>query len=160
MGSRGPLPNPSSSESKRRRNTMYRKPGASKAEPPAVEPPDFIRGNAPALHFWQQHAPALMRAGRLKPEMASTFGLLCEMAGEVRQLSEAVAAEGLTVEGPRGPRANPKVRLLAAARRDLLAASRGFGLDSLSDARLPAEPPAEKEDAESRLLRQFMVGAR
>lgn len=158
MGSRGPLPRPGSSESKRRRNTMYRKPGASKPEAPAVEPPDFIRGNARALDFWQRHAPALSRAGRLKPEQAATFGLVCEMAGEVRLLSEAVAAEGLTIEGPRGPRPNPKVRMLGTARRDLLSAARGFGLDSLSDARLPVEPPAEEDDEESRLLRQFMVG--
>lgn len=152
MGSRGPLPRPGSSESKRRRNSMYRKPGASKADPEAVAPPDFIRGNAPALDFWQRHAPALARAGRLKPELAAVFGIVCEMAGEVRQLSEAVAAEGLTIEGPRGPRPNPKVRMLGTARRDLLSAARGFGLDSLSDARLPAEPPADKPDAEDRLL--------
>lgn len=160
MGSRGPLPQPGSSESKRRRNTMYRKPGASKPEAPAVEPPDFIRANAPALGFWQRHAPALARAGRLKPEQAAVFGIVCEMAGEVRQLSEAVAAEGPTIDGPRGPRANPKVRMLASARRDLLAAARGFGLDSLSDARLPAEPPPEEDDAEARLLRKFMTWGR
>jgi P27 family predicted phage terminase small subunit len=157
MGSRGPLPNPSSSESMRGRNTMYRKPGASTAEPLEVEPPDFLRGNARALDFWQQHAPALIRAGRLKPEMAHMLGLVCEQAAEVRQLSEAVAAEGLTLEGPRGPRANPKVRMLASARRDLLSAARGWGLDAGSDARLPAEP-LEDEDDPSRVLREFMGG--
>jgi P27 family predicted phage terminase small subunit len=140
----------------RGRNTRYRKPGASPGDPAAVEPPDFIRGNARALDFWQRHAPTLSRAGRLKPEQAATFGLVCEMAGEVRQLSEAVAAEGLTIEGPRGPRANPKVRMLGTARRDLLAAARGFGLDAMSDARLPVEPPETDELSE---LDRFIAGA-
>lgn len=158
MGSRGPLPQPGSSESLRGRNTLYRKPGASPCDPVAVEPPDFLRGNARALDFWQRHAPTLSRAGRLKPEQAAIFAILCEMAGEVRQLSEAIAAEGLTIEGPRGPRANPKVRMLGTARRDLLAAARGFGLDSLSDARLPAELPPNEDGEEGRLLREFCRG--
>lgn len=156
MGSRGPLPKPGSSESIRRRNTLYRKPGASQAKQPRVAPPDFIRGNAPALHFWQKHAPALIRAGRLKPEMAHMLGIFCEQAAEVRMLSDAVAAEGLLIETPRGPRANPKIRLLRDARRDLLAAARGWGLDAGSDARLPAEPPDDEVDENERILRQFI----
>lgn len=147
MGSRGPRPDPHSSESRRGRNTLHRKPPGSgkqtgspgKASP--VEPPDFIAGNPPALAFWHKHAPALIAAKRLQPLQADCFGIICEQSAEVRVLSEAVAVEGLLIETARGPRANPKVRLLRDARRDLLAAARGFGLDAASDARLPAEPP-------------------
>lgn len=141
MGTRGPIPNPNSSESKRRRNTMYRKAPAEAATSSQVEPPAFIKSNPAAMDFWGKHAPALIAAKRLQLLQADCFAIVCEQAAEVRQLSEAVAAEGLLIETPRGPRANPKVRLLRDARRDLLAAARGFGLDAASDARLPAEPP-------------------
>jgi phage terminase small subunit len=140
MGSRGPVPNPNSSESKRGRNTLHRKQGGSPGSPP-VEPPDFILANPPAMAFWQKHAPALIAAKRLQPLQADCFAIICEQAAEVRVLSEAVAAEGLLIDTARGPRPNPKMRLLRDARRDLLAAARGFGLDAASDARLPVEPP-------------------
>lgn len=145
MGTRGPIPSPYSSESKRGRNTMYRKASGSGDKPQPVEPPAFVRSKPAALAFWKQHAPALVSARRLQPLQAETFGILCEMAADVRALSEAVASEGLLVETARGPRANPKIALLRDARRDLLAAARGFGLDAASDARLPADRPAEKE---------------
>ncbi len=141
MGSRGPVPNPNSSESKRGRNTLHRKQTGSPGKASPVEPPDFIAANPPALAFWQKHAPALIAAKRLQPLQAECFGIICEQAAEVRILSAAVATEGLLIDGARGPRPNPKVRLLRDARRDLLAAARGFGLDAASDARLPAEPP-------------------
>ena len=148
MGSRGPIPNPNSSESKRGRNTLYRKQKASPGKAQRVEPPAFVARKPSALAFWKKHAPALIAAKRLQPLQADTFGILCEMAGDVRLLSESVDAEGLLIETPRGPRANPKVGLLRDARRDLLAAARGFGLDAASDARLPAEPPPEPEESE------------
>jgi len=159
MGSRGPLPRPGSSESKRRRNTLYRKPGASPAKASAIAPPDFVKGDAVALRFWNEHALPLAQAGRLKPEQSHTFGLVCEMASECRRLTAAVSAEGHTIEGTKGPRANPKVRLLRDARRDLLAAARGFGLDSLSDARLPVEPVDDDDSADAKLLREMIYGA-
>jgi len=127
---------------------MYRPPAAKGAKPPRVEPPGFVQANPAALDFWHKHAPALVAARRLQPLQADCFGVVCEMAADVRLLSEAVAAEGLLIATDRGPRANPKVALLRDARRDLLAAARGFGLDAASDARLPAEPPPPSpEDA-------------
>ena len=141
MGSRGPIPNPNSSESKRGRNTLHRKQTGSTGKVAAVEPPDYILANPPAMAFWQKHAPALIAAKRLQPLQADCFAIVCEQAAEVRVLSEAVSAEGLLIDTARGPRPNPKVRLLRDARRDLLAAARGFGLDAASDARLPSEPP-------------------
>lgn len=147
MGSRGPVPNPHSSESRRGRNTMYRRPAGSAAKQKPVEPPDFVKEKPAALAFWSQHAPALAAAKRLQPLQAETFGVLCEMFADLRLLTAAVASEGLLIETARGPRPNPKVGLLRDARRDLLAAARGFGLDAISDARLPAEPPEPEPNA-------------
>ena len=143
MGSRGPIPDPNSSESKRGRNTLRRRPATADAEP-GVTIPAFIKGNPLAVEFWNRHAPALVEARRLTPLQADTLAVVCEQFAEVRALTEMVAAEGLTIDTPRGSRANPKVRLLRDARRDLLASARGFGLDAASDARLPAEPPPQQ----------------
>lgn len=140
MGSRGPLPDPTSSESKRGRNTLRRSP-AKGAEPGGVTIPAFIAANATAREFWDRHAPALVANRRLSGLQADTFAVVCEQFAEVRQLTEAVQAEGLTIDTPRGRQANPALRALRDARRDLLAAARGFGLDAASDCRLPTEPP-------------------
>lgn len=144
MGSRGPIPRPDSHDSKRGRNTRYRQPAADKGD--TVTPPGYLAKNKVALAFWKQHAPDLIAAKRLQPLHAELFGTVCEMAADVRRLTLAVAAEGDLIEGRRGPMANPKVRLLRDARRDLLAAARGFGLDAASDARLPVEPPGENPE--------------
>ena len=156
MGSRGPLPRPGSSESLRGRNTLHKRTSSPGEEPQSVEPPGFVTSNPRALAYWQEVAPALLASKRLKPEQAHILGVVCEMAGEVRLLSEAVAAEGLLIEGPRGPRPNPRVRLLRDARRDLLAAARGFGLDTVSDARLPADR-TEPYDPDAELLAKYTV---
>jgi len=105
-----------------------------------------VKRQPAALAFWKKHAPGLIASRRLQPLQADCFGVVCEMASDVRLLSEAVAAEGLLIDSPRGPRANPKIALLRGARHDLLAAARGFGLDAASDARLPAEPPQQEPD--------------
>jgi P27 family predicted phage terminase small subunit len=141
MGSRGPIPKADSHDSKRGRNTRYRKDagGKTKDEAAKVQPPGYLRGNKAALEFWKRHAPDLIEAKRLQPVHADLFGTICEMAADVRRLTDAVSLEGDLIEGRRGPMANPKVRLLRDARRDLLAAARGFGLDAASDARLPVE---------------------
>lgn len=141
MGRRGPIPNPSSGESKRGRNTLKRK-GAQQKQV-SVESPKFLKAKPLALEFWDRHAPDLIAAKRLQPLQAELFGTICEMAAEVRELTNDVSSEGYVVEGRRGQEPNPKVRLLRDARRDLLAAARGFGLDAASDARLPAEPLEE-----------------
>jgi phage terminase small subunit len=132
MGSRGPLPVAWSSETARGRNTFQ------PAEPPDAEvvPPAWLDG--PALAYWHQTAPALVAAGQLRAVMATTFAVACQLVTDCEQLGREVAAEGMVVDG----RANPKARLLRDARRDLLAYSKAFGMDSNSSARLPrkAEP--------------------
>ena len=129
MGSRGPLPDPNSSESKRGRNTLRRSP-ARDAEPAGPTIPAFIQGNPMAMEFWDRHAPALVAARRLTGLQADTFAVVCEQFAEVRQLTAAVQAEGLTIDTPRGRQANTALKALRDARRDLLAAARGFGLDA------------------------------
>jgi P27 family predicted phage terminase small subunit len=146
MGRRGPLPDPNSSESRRGRNTLHRRPAgnaepASGAEPASVAAPDFIRDNPTAMEFWGRHAPALVASHRMTPLQADIFAVICEQFAEVRQLTAAVAADGMTLTTPRGPQANPALRALRDARRDLIASSRGFGMDAASDCRLPTEPP-------------------
>jgi P27 family predicted phage terminase small subunit len=153
MGRRGPIPNPSSGESKRGRNTLKRKGAPQKQT--SVESPKFLKAKPLALEFWDRHAPDLIAVKRLQPLQAELFGTICEMAAEVRELTNDVSSEGYVVEGRRGQEPNPKVRLLRDARRDLLAAARGFGLDAASDARLPAEPP--EETAEPNPLLRYLT---
>ncbi len=153
MGRRGPIPNPSSGESKRGRNTLKHKGALQKQV--SVESPKFLKTNPLALEFWNRHAPDLIAAKRLQPLQSELFGTICEMAAEVRELTNDVSSEGYVVEGRRGQEPNPKVRLLRDARRDLLAAARGFGLDAASDARLPAEPP--EDTAETNPLLRYLT---
>lgn len=140
MGSRGPLPDPASSESKRGRNTLRRSP-ARDAEPAGPTIPAFILDNPTAMEFWNRHAPALVAARRLTGLQADTFAVVAEQFAEVRILTAAVQAEGLTIDTPRGRQANPALRALRDARRDLLCSCQRFGLDAASDCRLPTEPP-------------------
>ena len=144
MGSRGPIPRADSHDSKRGRNTLHRKPSADKFD--KVTMPAYLKGNSVAAAYWRRHAPDLIAAKRLQPLQAELFGTICEMAADVRRLTAAVRKEGDVIDGQRGAMANPKVRLLRDARRDLLSAARGFGLDAASDARLPVEPPQEEPE--------------
>ena len=106
------------------------------------------------MAYWKRHAPDLIAAKRLQPLQTELFGTICGMAADVRRLTTAVCKESDVIDGQRGPMANPKVRLLRDARRDLLSAARGFGLDAASDARLPVEPP--QEDPEDDPLATFL----
>ena len=154
MGRHGPLPQRGSSESKRGRNTYFRKGPARDVV--AVEPPDDVKRDAAALAFWQEHVPLLVAAKRLRPEHAATFAVVCHVAAEVRALADRVAAEGPVVSTGRSVKANPAVRLLRDARRDLFSFASAFGLTTVSDARLPAEPP-EPSRADT-LLDRFIRG--
>jgi len=144
MGSRGPLPVPGSSESRRGRNTLRAKGPAREHGP--VEPPDAVLQSPAALAFWRVHAPLLTEAGRLKPEHAAAFGIVCAVAAEVEFLAARVAAEGLVMRTERGSlRPHPAARLLRDARRDLMQFGAAFGLTAAAAARLPL-PPEDDED--------------
>lgn len=154
MGRHGPLPRPGSTETKRGRNTFHRKGPAGPAV--VVEPPDDVKRDAAALAFWEEHAPHLVAAKRLRPEHARTFAVVCHVAAECQALAARVAAEGPTVSTGRTVKANPCVRLLRDARRDLFQFASAFGLTAVADARLPQEPPEpSRGDA---LLDRFIRG--
>jgi phage terminase small subunit len=76
------------------------------------------------------------------------------VAAECYALADRVAAEGPVVSTGRSVKANPAVRLLRDARRDLFQFASAFGLTALSDARLPVEPAA---DDEPNTLAQFLT---
>lgn len=156
MGVHGPLPRRGSSESKRGRNTYFRK--GPKRPDVAVEPPDDVVREPAALAFWNAHAPALVAAKRLRPEHAATFGVVCHVAAECKALAARLAAEGPVVSTGRSVKPHPLFRLLRDARRDLFAFAGAFGLTAVADARLPVEPADDEDDAEAQLLRKFMRG--
>jgi phage terminase small subunit len=106
MGRRGPIPNPSSGESKRGRNTLKRKGAPQKQT--SVESPKFLKAKPLALEFWDRHAPDLIAVKRLQPLQAELFGTICEMAAEVRELTNDVSSEGYVVEGQTRTRAQPE----------------------------------------------------
>jgi P27 family predicted phage terminase small subunit len=139
MGSRGPLPVAWSSETARGRNTFVPAP----APEANVSPPAWL--DEDALRFWDATAPTLIAAGRLRSSMGTAFAILCELAADCARLSTEVAEEGDVIASPRGPKPNPKVRLLRDARRDFLAYSRAFGLEPVSSSRMPAPLPEAAE---------------
>ena len=144
MGLHGPLPRPGSGESRRGRNTLYRKGQARTAG--NVVPPADVASNPTALAFWHAHVPALVASKRLRPEHAATFGVVCSVWAECQALAARVAAEGPVVNTGRSVKANPACRLLRDARRDLFTFASAFGLTTMADARLPAEPPPPSDD--------------
>lgn len=144
MGRHGPLPKPGSTESQRGRNTLHRK-GPQRAEV-AVLPPATVACDPAALAFWKAHVPTLVAAKRLRPEHAATFAVVCHVASECEALAARVAAEGPVVSTGRSVKANPACRLLRDARRDLFQFASAFGLTTMADARLPAEPPPPSDD--------------
>jgi phage terminase small subunit len=153
MGRFGPLPRRDSTETARGRNTYFSAATGRDAVP--VDPPDDVKRDPAALAFWDAHAPALVAAGRLRPEHASTFGVVCHVAAECRALAARVAAEGPVVSTGRSVKANPCLRLLRDARRDLFSFASAFGLTAVADARLPQEHP---ETGSTDELADFIAG--
>lgn len=155
MGRRGPIPDPTSERSKTGRNSR-----TAKAQRPqstdSPQPPASISHDPQALAFWDRHAPQLAAAGRLRPEQAETFAILCQLHADGVALAKQVAAEGWITATDKGQAASPVAKLLRDARRDFIALARDFGLTAASEARLPADPnDGQEEDDEAALLRAF-----
>lgn len=137
MAARGPLPSPYSLPTLRGTNTF----AAVQVEPPEpdVPPPGWLDESAMAV--WADKAPALVASGRLRGSTSTAFAVFCQLASECDRFSREVAEEGTVIASPRGTKANPKVRLLRDARRDLLLYAKAFGLEPSSAARLPSPQP-------------------
>jgi phage terminase small subunit len=159
MGRRGPLPKPDSTETKRGRNTMYRKSPASPATADGIAPPQSVKSRPIAERFWSTHAPALAADGRLREDQAETFGILCHLFADAEQLAEQVAAEGWITATDKGQAASPVAKLLRDSRRDFVTLARDFGLTAASAARLPQDPTSgeEKADEEDALLERLKL---
>lgn len=157
MGSRGPIPNPKSGRSQTGRNTRTAKQPISKAS--AVPMPAHLESVAAAAALWEQLAAVLIADGRLVPERAEPFALLCRLHADIRQLEDQVAAEGWISATERGQAASPVAKLLRDARRDFVALAREFGLTAAAAARIPQEPTdgEEKDDPEAALLAKLSV---
>ena len=153
MGTRGPIPKPGSHDSLRGRNTRKRAGKPRKQAP--VMMPASVKASPLASAFWKAHAPKLIEARRLRPELAHTFGLLCHLAADCDRYAADLLEHGDVLVTQRGPQPNPIARLLRDARRDYVALARDFGLTAASDARIPLEEDDVQEDEDSTALRAF-----
>lgn len=155
MGSRGPIPDPSSGRSKAGRNTRTKKVAAP-APAAGVAPPASVTSSPAASGFWSRNAPALVADGRLTPDRVDAFAILCQLHADCEQLAAQVATEGWITATDKGQAASPVARLLRDSRRDFVTLARDFGLTAAAAARLPQDPSdGKEEDDEAALLRAF-----
>lgn len=159
MGSRGPIPDPSSGRSKTGRNTRHRNTAAVEPKASGVAAPAAVNARPAAARFWTNHAQALEADGRLTADRAETFGILCHLFADAEQLAEQLAAEGWITATDKGQAASPVAKLLRDSRRDFVTLARDFGLTAASAARLPQDPNSgeEEADAEDALLAKLRI---
>ena len=159
MGTRGPAPKPGSSESLRGRNTLQRKKKAPPASP--VSMPPSVKADPVAAAYWKANAPGLIKAKRLRPDLAEAFALLCVLTSEMKSIGEELLEEGRVLQSDKGVAlANPLVKILRDTRRDWLTLARDFGLTAASDARIPQDAPDAEESEEDKALRLLTVPKR
>ena len=157
MGTRGPLPKPGSSESLRGRNTLHRKTKTPK--PSAMTMPATVKADRVAAAWWKANAPALIKARRLRPELAEAFGMLCILKSEMDSAAAALALEEMTRTNEKGSFPHALVKIVRDKRRDWLALARDFGMTAASDARIPLEEnDATEADPKAAKFRAF-IGA-
>ena len=158
MGSRGPAPKPSSERSAIGRNTLRRKVRAPK--PIAVPMPSTVKADKVAAGYWKAHAPAMITARRLRPDLSEAFGLCCLLKSEMDSMAAELATQERTTTTEKGAYANPLVKILRDTRRDWLALARDFGMTAASDARIPQDAPDAEETPEDAALRLLTVPKR
>lgn len=152
MGKRGPLPDPTSARSADGRNTLTR----ASSEVESVTPPAHLADRPLASGFWEAHAPTLAAEGRLRQIHAESFGQLCHLYADVRELGRTIAAEGWITATEKGQAISPVARLLRDSRRDFVTLAAKFGLTTADEARLPA---AEEDDGQTQdPLQSFVDG--
>ena len=164
MGRRGRLPDPNSKTSQaalaRARNIAGVNAQSKRQPPPdGVQMPQSVQLVPAAAAFWGRVSPALVADGRLVPEQADSFAILCRLHAEIRQLEDQVLAEGWITATDKGQAASPVAKLLRDSRRDFVTLARDFGLTAASAARIPQDQPdgEEEGDEESALLKRLSV---
>lgn len=164
MGRRGRHPDP---HSKRSQAALARAAALGRASAPAppsrakkaapLKPPADVADRPQAAAFWKAHAATLADAGRLRPEHAAAFALLCHLHADCHELREQVAAEGRISATSKGQGISPAARLLREARSDFLAAAREYGLTPAAETRFPPEAEHAEEDPTEAALRAFIA---
>lgn len=100
-----------------------------------------------AAALWKRLAPTLIDDGRLTPDQAEPFALMCRLHAELEQLEAEIRKTGYTLINSKGDVvANPAHRLARAARNDFIALARDFGLTAAAVARLPIEDDDEEAE--------------
>ena len=163
MGRRGRHADPNSKQSKAAlaRAAALGVPveGAGQARAPSPTPamPADVKARPLAAALWKAHADTLAAAGRLRPEHADSFALLCHLHDNCHQLREQLAAEGWITATKSGQAASPVAKLLRDARRDFVQLAREFGLTPAAETRFPPEGKndGEEEDDDKKALRAF-----
>jgi len=154
MGRRGRLPDPTSKFTQAALARAASLGMSNKTTPPAkVSMPASLKPRKLAVAFWNKHADGLIAVGRLRPELAESFAMLCKVYDDCQQLEQLVSEEGWTAAGG----ISPAARLLLNSRRDFVSFSKEFGLTAASWGRIPPELNAEhgEEDDEEAKLRAF-----
>jgi P27 family predicted phage terminase small subunit len=119
-------------------------PRRAPAEP--VRMPHGLAKNKVAAALWKRLAPTLIEDGRLTPDQAEPFALMCRLHAELEKLEAEIETTGFTLVNSKGDVvANPAHRLARAARNDYVALARDFGLTAASVARLPLEDDGDEE---------------
>jgi P27 family predicted phage terminase small subunit len=84
-------------------------------QPKPAKMPPWLRGEA--RRYWRRHAAELTRRGLLDNFTAMYFALVCSCWRSLREISDRILRDGVSVSGPGGrPVAHP---LLAAQNREL-----------------------------------------
>ena len=154
MGKRGPLPNPMSERSRKRKSKDKRRffgydDVAGEIKPPEpVEPPLSL--SPEARKFWDEHAPRLLESGLLTPLSSYPFAVTAQTYAMAVDLETQVRSEGFMLKGPRGREyPHPLLRASKSYWQVFLMYARDFGLTPASRERMPAPPrrrTAEDDD--------------
>ena len=86
------------------------------------EMPSVPQGlSAEAIKYWNDLLPIIFELGTGRPADIPALVLLCEMSADVEALQDAIRREGFTTDaGSGGKKANPAMRPLEVARRQVL----------------------------------------
>jgi P27 family predicted phage terminase small subunit len=146
VGSRGPLPKPTSIRSMKAGGLSRR----SLADVPADEfgiatMPQWLSKEAKA--FWRRNAPELDRRGLLTGLDENMFAVLCESWARLREMDRRIEQDGPVIVGPRGGvRVHPLTNARSRLQRSVMQDMQSFGMSPASRARIQVTPPRSVEE--------------